>query len=174
MDGGIERLGLLLRATCRERSVAHFRLHFVSTSHYYVYRRSQPFIRIYYLRLGNTTKVKLDVVTMRSIANRQWDMFRKPFYYFIPSLVAIVRGIIPLMRFALYCSCLGFGLASDYRHRRCTEFCTRYSRRKDLISPGQRGWVELMRSREKHLVVGSCSVPYILWDMIKHFVVRLA
>ena len=41
-------------------------------------------------------------------------MFRKPFYYLIPSLVAIVRGILSLMRFARYCSCLGFGLASDY------------------------------------------------------------
>ena len=35
-------------------------------------------------------------------------------YYFVLSLVAIVRGIISLMRFAPYCSCLGFGLASDY------------------------------------------------------------
>ena len=41
-------------------------------------------------------------------------VFRKPFYYLIPSLVAIVRGIISLMRFVPYCSCLGFGLASDY------------------------------------------------------------
>ena len=38
----------------------------------------------------------------------------KAIYYFIPSLMAIVRGIISLMRFAPYCSCLGFGLASDY------------------------------------------------------------
>ena len=38
----------------------------------------------------------------------------KAICYFIPSLVAIVRGIISLMRFAPYCSCLGFGLASDY------------------------------------------------------------
>ena len=41
-------------------------------------------------------------------------MFRKPFYYLIPSLVAIVRGILSLVRFDPYCSCLGFGLASDY------------------------------------------------------------
>ena len=46
--------------------------------------------------------------------SRKGAMFRKPFYYLIPSLVAIVRGIISLMRFVSYCSCLGFGLASDY------------------------------------------------------------
>ena len=46
--------------------------------------------------------------------------------------------------------------------------------RNDLISPGHRALVVLKRSREKHLVVGSCSVPYILWDMINHSVVRLA
>ena len=34
--------------------------------------------------------------------------------------------------------------------------------------------VVMKRSREKPLVVGSCSVPYILRDRIKHFVVRLA
>ena len=39
---------------------------------------------------------------------------------------------------------------------------------------GHRELVVLKRSREKHLVVGSCSVPYILRGMIKHFVVRLA
>ena len=38
-------------------------------------------------------------------------MFRKPFYHFIPSLVAIVRGIKSLMRIGfLYYNCLGFGL----------------------------------------------------------------
>ena len=42
-------------------------------------------------------------------------MFREPFYHFIPSLVAIVRGIKSLMRVGfLYYNCLGFGLASDY------------------------------------------------------------
>ena len=42
-------------------------------------------------------------------------MFRKPFYYFIPSLVAIVRGIYFTHedRF-LYDNCLGFDLTSDY------------------------------------------------------------
>ena len=42
-------------------------------------------------------------------------MFREPFYHFIPSLVAIVRGIKLLMRIRfLYYNCLGFDLASDY------------------------------------------------------------
>ena len=42
-------------------------------------------------------------------------MFRGPFYHFIPSLVAIVRGIKSLMRIRfLYYNCLGFGLVSDY------------------------------------------------------------
>ena len=42
----------------------------------------------------------------------EMDVFRKPFYYFIPSLVAIVRGIyISLMRIGfLYYNCLGFDL----------------------------------------------------------------
>ena len=42
-------------------------------------------------------------------------LFREPFYHFIPSLVAIVRGIKLLMRIGfLYYNCLGFDLASDY------------------------------------------------------------
>ena len=41
-------------------------------------------------------------------------MFREPFYHFVSSLVAIVRGIKSLMRIGfLYYNCLGFGLASD-------------------------------------------------------------
>ena len=36
-------------------------------------------------------------------------------HYFIPSLVAIVRGIKSLMRIGfVHYNCLGFGLASDY------------------------------------------------------------
>ena len=39
----------------------------------------------------------------------------KAIHYFIPSLVAIVRGIyISLMIRFLYYNCLGFDLASDY------------------------------------------------------------
>ena len=42
-------------------------------------------------------------------------LFREPFYHFIPSLVAIVRGIKLLMKIVfLYYNCLGFDLASDY------------------------------------------------------------
>ena len=38
---------------------------------------------------------------------------------------------------------------------------------------GHRELAVLKRNRKKHLVVGSCSVPYILRDMINHFVVKL-
>ena len=68
---------------------------------------------------------------------------------------------------------MGFGLASGY-----TDIILNYV--LELLCQmgsfhlGHRELVVLKRSREKHLVVGSCSVPYILRDMIKHFVVRLA
>ena len=34
------------------------------------------------------------------------------------------------------------------------DHCTRYSMRKDLISPGYRGWTVLKRGAEVHSVVG--------------------
>ena len=68
---------------------------------------------------------------------------------------------------------VGFGLSSDYT-RLYTEFCIGSTEQTGSFHRGHRELVVLKRSREKHLVVGSCSVPYILRDMVKHFVVRFA
>ena len=58
MDYGIETLDLHLRATCRERSAAHFDSIYFRPSYYCVYRQSHPHKITYYLCVNKPIEVK--------------------------------------------------------------------------------------------------------------------
>ena len=54
------------------------------------------------------------------------------------------------------------------------EHCTRYSMRKDLVSPGYRGWAVLKVAAEVLSVVGLGSSNVHIIGAVKHWLVRLA
>ena len=62
VDDGIKTLDLHLRATCRQRSAAHFESIFFRPSYYYVYRQSHPYKIIYYLCLSKPIEVKVGLL----------------------------------------------------------------------------------------------------------------
>ena len=89
-------------------------------------------------------------------------MFKQPSTIFILRLVTIGRGIVSLMRITEFYIITRFKVSSSGYTRHYTELCSRRYCTKRMISPGHRELVVLKRSHEKHLVVGSGPVPYIL------------
>ena len=62
-DGGIKPIGLHLRATCKKRSVAHFRDAIILCfATYHVYRRSSPPIRIYIFAFGKHNEIQVGLL----------------------------------------------------------------------------------------------------------------
>ena len=71
-------------------------------------------------------------------------MFRQPSTTFILRLVAIGRGIVSLMRITAFCIITGFKVSSSGYTRHYTEFCSRGTVSKGLISRGHRELVVLI------------------------------